>query len=48
MKRAVLYLRVSTIDQHPENQFHDLHQLAAQRGLRSSVSTWITAFVAQG
>ncbi len=32
MKRAVLYLRVSTIDQHPENQFHDLHQLAAQRG----------------
>ncbi|MDE3075552.1 MAG: recombinase family protein [Chloroflexota bacterium] len=33
MKRAVLYLRVSTLDQHPENQRHDLEQLAAQRGL---------------
>ena len=32
MKRAALYLRVSTLDQHPENQFHDLRQLAAQRG----------------
>ncbi|MGO8796700.1 MAG: recombinase family protein [Candidatus Sulfotelmatobacter sp.] len=32
MKKAVLYLRVSTLDQNPENQFHDLRQLAAQRG----------------
>lgn len=32
VKKAVLYLRVSTIDQNPENQFHDLRQLAAQRG----------------
>ena len=32
MKRAVLYLRVSTLDQHPENQLADLRQLAAQRG----------------
>ena len=32
MKRAVLYMRVSTVDQHPESQLHDLHQLAAQRG----------------
>jgi DNA invertase Pin-like site-specific DNA recombinase len=33
MKRAVLYMRVSTVDQHPETQLHDLHQMAAQRGL---------------
>lgn len=32
MKRAVLYLRVSTVDQHPENQLADLRQLAQQRG----------------
>ena len=32
MKRAGLYMRVSTIDQHPETQFLDLRQLAAQRG----------------
>jgi DNA invertase Pin-like site-specific DNA recombinase len=32
MKRSVLYLRVSTIDQHPETQVHDLRQLAKQRG----------------
>jgi DNA invertase Pin-like site-specific DNA recombinase len=32
VKRAALYLRVSTIDQHPETQALDLHQLAAQRG----------------
>ena len=30
---AALYLRVSTLDQHPETQLHDLRQLAAQRGL---------------
>ena len=32
MKRAVLYMRVSTVDQHPETQMYDLHQMAAQRG----------------
>jgi DNA invertase Pin-like site-specific DNA recombinase len=32
MKRAVLYLRVSTVDQHPQTQVLDLRQLAAQRG----------------
>jgi DNA invertase Pin-like site-specific DNA recombinase len=30
--RAALYLRVSTLDQHPESQLHDLLQLAEQRG----------------
>lgn len=29
--RAGLYLRVSTLDQHPESQLHDLLQLAQQR-----------------
>ena len=33
MKRAVFYLRVSSVDQHVETQLHDLRQLAAQRGL---------------
>ena len=32
MKRCALYLRVSTVDQHPETQVHDLRQLALQRG----------------
>jgi len=32
VKRAALYLRVSTVDQHPETQLHDLRQMAAQRG----------------
>jgi DNA invertase Pin-like site-specific DNA recombinase len=32
MKRAILYMRVSTVDQHPETQLHDLRQMAAQRG----------------
>ena len=32
MKRAALYMRVSTVDQHPESQLHDLRSLAAQRG----------------
>jgi DNA invertase Pin-like site-specific DNA recombinase len=31
-KRAVLYARVSTGDQHPETQLYDLRQLAKQRG----------------
>jgi DNA invertase Pin-like site-specific DNA recombinase len=32
MKRAAIYMRVSTVDQHPESQLHDLRQLAQQRG----------------
>ena len=32
MKRAALYLRVSTVDQHTETQLYDLRQMAAQRG----------------
>jgi DNA invertase Pin-like site-specific DNA recombinase len=32
MKRAALYMRVSTLDQHPETQFYDLRQMASQRG----------------
>jgi DNA invertase Pin-like site-specific DNA recombinase len=31
-KRAVLYARVSTIDQHPETQLYDLREMAGQRG----------------
>jgi DNA invertase Pin-like site-specific DNA recombinase len=34
MKRAALYMRVSTLDQHPETQLHDLRALASQRGLQ--------------
>jgi DNA invertase Pin-like site-specific DNA recombinase len=30
--RAALYVRVSTLDQHPETQLYDLRQMAAQRG----------------
>jgi DNA invertase Pin-like site-specific DNA recombinase len=33
MKRAVIYTRVSTVDQHLETQLLDLRQMAAQRGL---------------
>jgi DNA invertase Pin-like site-specific DNA recombinase len=32
VKKTVLYLRVSTLDQHPETQMYDLRGLAAQRG----------------
>jgi DNA invertase Pin-like site-specific DNA recombinase len=32
MKRAALYIRVSTLDQHPETQLYDLRQMAKQRG----------------
>jgi DNA invertase Pin-like site-specific DNA recombinase len=34
MKKAALYMRVSTVDQHPETQLHDLRGLAAQRGFQ--------------
>ncbi len=33
MKRAALYLRVSSFDQNPQTQVHDLRFLAAQRNL---------------
>jgi DNA invertase Pin-like site-specific DNA recombinase len=32
VKRASLYMRVSSLDQHPETQLLDLRQMAAQRG----------------
>jgi DNA invertase Pin-like site-specific DNA recombinase len=32
VRRAALYLRVSSVDQHPETQLLDLRQMAAQRG----------------
>ena len=32
MKRAALYMKVSSVDQHPETQLLDLRQMAAQRG----------------
>jgi DNA invertase Pin-like site-specific DNA recombinase len=32
VKRAVLYMRVSSLDQHPDTQLHDLRQMAVQRG----------------
>ncbi len=36
---AALYLRVSTLDQHPETQLHDLRQMAAQRGLEIAAAS---------
>jgi DNA invertase Pin-like site-specific DNA recombinase len=32
LKRAALYMRVSTIDQHPQNQLNELRNFAQQRG----------------
>jgi DNA invertase Pin-like site-specific DNA recombinase len=32
MKRAAIYMRVSTVDQHPESQLLDLETMAQQRG----------------
>lgn len=34
MKRIAFYVRVSTVDQHPETQLHDLREYAAQRGMQ--------------
>lgn len=34
MKRVALYCRVSTIDQHPENQLRELREYASYRGLQ--------------
>jgi DNA invertase Pin-like site-specific DNA recombinase len=33
MKKAAIYVRVSTTDQHVESQLYDLRELAVQRGL---------------
>jgi len=33
MKQAAFYVRVSTVDQHPENQIRDLREYAQRRGL---------------
>jgi DNA invertase Pin-like site-specific DNA recombinase len=33
MKRAALYVRVSTVEQHPETQLRDLREYAQRRGL---------------
>jgi hypothetical protein len=45
MKRAALYLRVSTLDQHPETQGLELRQFARQRGYEIVEESWITASV---
>jgi DNA invertase Pin-like site-specific DNA recombinase len=34
MKTVALYLRVSSVDQHPETQLHDLRAMAQQRGFQ--------------
>lgn len=34
MKTVALYLRVSTVDQHPETQLYDLRAMAQQRGFQ--------------
>ena len=34
MKRAVVYVRISTLDQHMETQLHDLKALAESRGFQ--------------
>src|ERR1700750_2637805 len=34
MKTVAIYMRVSTVDQHPETQLHDLRAMAQQRGFK--------------
>ena len=46
MERAVLYMRVSTLDQHPETQFYDLRQMAAQRGFEIAL-VWASDRIAR-
>jgi len=36
MKKAAIYARVNTLDQHVETQLYDLRKLAAQRGFEIS------------
>ena len=45
MKRAVLYLRVSTLDQTTANQERELREIAGHWAARSSRSTKIMALV---
>ena len=33
MKKAAFYVRVSTVDQHPETQLRELREYAQRRGL---------------
>jgi DNA invertase Pin-like site-specific DNA recombinase len=42
MKRAVLYLRVSTLDQTTANQERELREIAVRMGWGTSRSTRIT------
>ena len=44
MKKAAIYARVSTPDQHVETQLYDLRKLAAQRGYRWFGNTVIVEF----
>ena len=46
MKRAVLYLRVSTVDQTTANQERELRQIAERVGYELSRSTGTTASAA--
>jgi DNA invertase Pin-like site-specific DNA recombinase len=46
MKRAVLYLRVSTIDQTTANQERELREVASRMAARSFASTRTMASVA--
>jgi DNA invertase Pin-like site-specific DNA recombinase len=39
MKTVALYLRVSSVDQHPETQLYDLRSMAQQRVFKSLPST---------
>ncbi len=39
MRRGAIYMRVSTLDQHPESQLHDLEAMAEQRGFEIVKST---------
>ena len=45
MKRAVLYLRVSTLDQTTANQERELREIAGRMGCESSRSTRTTGLV---
>ncbi len=37
MKRTALYLRVSSVDQHPEMQLYDLRQMADRRYISTAM-----------
>lgn len=41
MKRAAFYVRVSTVDQHPETQLRELREYAEHRGLSVRAGTRI-------